>query len=136
VRATVPGHAGQSVRAQQLVRGGWGLALLVVPDLVVSRLGEARPDHRTRVVARILGARHLVQAVISAADPTPRVLRCGGLIDFAHASTGLALAAVDVRYRRAALTDAAIATGFGIRDVQAAHQVHSPAMAFSRERIA
>jgi hypothetical protein len=108
--------------------------LLAAPDAVVSRLGEASPDERTRVVARILGARHLMQSLLGAAEPTRRVLWWGGIVDFAHASTGVMLAALDVRYRRAALTDAAITTGFGVRGINVANQVHPPATAFSREQ--
>jgi hypothetical protein len=117
-----------------LVRAGWGLALLAVPDRVGADLGVAEPDTRARVVARVLGARHLAQAAVTLARPTPRLLRWGGVVDLAHASTGLVLALADVRYRRAALTDAAIATGFGVRGLQTGDWHRRPAAPYVREQ--
>jgi hypothetical protein len=124
-----------SIRAQELLRAGWGLALLAAPDVVVSRVGAASPDPRTRAVARVLGARHLLQAALTIAAPSRRVLRWGGFADLAHASTDLALAAQDARYRRAALIDACIATSFGVRSVRAGDTLHRPATATARELI-
>jgi hypothetical protein len=124
-----------SIRAQELLRAGWGLALLSVPDVVVSRLGAATPDLRTRRVARVLGARHLLQAAVTIVAPSRWVLRWGGFADLAHASTDLALAAVDARYRRAALIDACIATSFGVRSVRAGDALHRPGTATARELI-
>lgn len=106
------------MRGQELVRAGWGLALLSAPERVVAGMGVAAPDARARLVARVLGARHVAQAVVTLARPTPRCLRWGGVVDLTHAGTGVALAVADARYRRAALTDAAIATGFGVRGLQ------------------
>jgi hypothetical protein len=124
-----------SVRGQEMLRAGWGLALLSAPDVVVSRLGAAPPDRATRAVARTLGARHLIQAAVTMAAPCRQVLRWGGLADLAHASTGLALAAADARYRRAALVDATIATSFGVRSMHAGDRLHRPATAMARELI-
>jgi hypothetical protein len=123
-----------SVRAQELLRAGWGLALLLAPDTVVSRLGAASPDRTTRLVARVLGGRHLAQALATLARPTRPVLRWGGFADVAHAGTGLMLAATDARYRRAALVDAMVATALGARSVRSGDQLHQPASAI-RERI-
>ena len=114
----MPRNLQRAVRGQELVRAGWGLALLAAPDRVVAGMGVAQPDARARVVARVLGARHLAQAAVTLARPTARCLQLGGMVDLAHAATGLALAVADSRYRRPALTDAAIATGFGVRGLQ------------------
>jgi hypothetical protein len=64
------------------------------------------PGRRARRVAQILGARHLVQAGISAFAPGPGVFVAGAGIDSLHAVSMLALALFDRGARRAALTDA------------------------------
>ena len=68
-----------------------------------------RVDRKSRVVARILGARHLVQAVSSGVRPSAEVLAMGVWVDWVHALTALGLAAVDRHRARAGLTDAAMA---------------------------
>jgi hypothetical protein len=118
-----------AVRVQESVRAGWGLALLLAPDLVVRRLGGASPGRATRAVARVLGARHVSQAVLTMAVPSRQVLRWGGFADLAHATTDLVAAAADVRYRRAALIDAGIAATLGVRSVHAGDRIHAPATA-------
>jgi hypothetical protein len=123
----VPGNLRRAVRGQELLRAGWGLALLADPARVVAGIGVAEPDARARIVARVLGARHLAQAVVTVTRPTLRGLRWGGVVDLTHAGTGLALALADGRYRRAALTDAAIATGFGVKGLQTGDWHRRPA---------
>jgi hypothetical protein len=122
------------VRGQELVRAGWGLALLAAPDRVVAAMGVAEPDDQTRAVARVLGARHLAQAAVTLARPTARCLRWGGVVDLAHAGTGVVLAVADARYRRAAFTDAAITTGFGLRGLQTGDWHRRPAAPYVREQ--
>lgn len=91
------------------VRAGYGTALLLVPERVLA-LG-ARPPFPppAAAVARVLGARHVLQAVVTVAAPTGRVLGAGALVDASHGSTDVALAAVAPRWRRIALADAALA---------------------------
>jgi hypothetical protein len=83
---------------------------------------HTRPGRRACRVARVLGARHVVQATLSAlarrADPaSPVPLACGAAIDLAHALSMLGLAAADHRARRAALTDGAVEAGFTVTGV-------------------
>jgi hypothetical protein len=63
-------------------------------------------------VARVLGTRHLAQAVLTLWRPRPAVLAAGAGIDGCHAASMLALAAASPRMRRAGLTDAMAATAF------------------------
>jgi hypothetical protein len=58
-------------------------------------------------VAQLLGARHLLQAAITAFVPVPEVFALGAGVDAAHAGSMLVLAAADPVARHAALTDAA-----------------------------
>lgn len=90
------------------VRLGWGLVLLTAPDRVGRALG-APPGPATRRLARVLGARHVVQAAVELAT-WPRWSVAGAAVDGAHAATGL-VAGADPRWRRPALLDAAVAAG-------------------------
>jgi hypothetical protein len=108
------------IRLIEIVRAGWGAALLLAPRQVLLRF-HARIDRRAIVVARILGARHVAQAVLSGANPSPEVLATGVWVDTMHCLTALGLAGVD-RYRvRAAVVDTVIAAlwaAFGMWDLR------------------
>jgi hypothetical protein len=95
-----------------VVRAGYGVALLCVPGkLIMARTGR-RPSRRVRAVARLLGVRHLTQALVCGAVPTRWLIRAGTAADVLHAASMLALAGEDPWLQPAALTDAGIATGF------------------------
>ena len=88
------------------IRAGYGVMLVAAPGAVI-RLVTGQPSgRRERGVARLLGARHLVQAAITALAPVPGVLAAGAGVDALHTTSMIMLAAVDRRARRAALTDA------------------------------
>lgn len=92
-----------------LARAAYGLALICCPGrLIQLRTGE-RPSRRTCAVGRVLGVRHVAQAVISTACPTGLVLGAGVIADVAHAGSMVILAGLDQDLRPALLTDAAIA---------------------------
>ena len=97
-----------------VVRVTWGVALLVAPATVTARVHHAPAGFRTDVVARVLGARHIGQALVTVLRPTRAVRRGGVAVDVAHAASMVALAAVSPAHRRAGLTDAAIGAAFGV----------------------
>lgn len=102
------------------IRASYGVALLMAPGAVVY-LGTGRyPGRRARRVARLLGARHLIQAGVSAFAPLPGVLAVGAGVDALHAASMLMLATVGRGMRRAALTDALAAALFAAAGVSAA----------------
>jgi hypothetical protein len=93
------------------VRALWGAALVGAPAAVLERIGgPALPPIAVRV-ARVLGARHLLQCVIEAAGGR-RAARFGVAVDLVHAASDLGFSTLDGRWRRAALTDAAVTFGF------------------------
>ncbi len=99
------------VRAAAVARAGWGCTLLFAPERVLA-LGTRGPAPRVAVtVARVLGARQLVQAAVTAARPTGPVTAAGLAVDGLHAGTDLGLAAVSRRWRRIALIDAVVGAG-------------------------
>ena len=90
------------VRRIELLRGGWGLGLLLFPTAILA-LDDAGTDRRGVLVTRILGARQLCQAILSGANPSPEVLAMGAWVDTAHAATALGLATLDHSPRLALL---------------------------------
>lgn len=106
------------VRRIEIVRAGWGAALLAAPGVVLDRVHGVHVDHLSLVVARILGARHLTQALLSGINPTPEVLAAGVWVDTVHSVTAFGLAGVDRRRARAGVTDGVVAAawaGLGLR---------------------
>ncbi len=100
------------VRPLEVVRAAWGLVCLLLPGRIITVLGGAAADELARVVLRVLGARHVLQAVVSGVAPGPAVLRVGAWVDGAHGATSLLLAALDRRRARVALVDAAVAAAW------------------------
>lgn len=89
----------------QAVRGLWGGALLVSPRALLERAGN--PSHGVVLATRILGARHLVEVVMLSRSRTEP--RWPVLVDAAHCSSMIAVAACSRRLRSDALTSAAVA---------------------------
>ncbi len=93
-------------------RGCYGAALLCAPGLALGLCTGQAPSQRARAVVRILGARHLAQAVLTLWRPRPAVLLAGAGIDACHAASMLALAVADPRMRIAGIADGAAAAAF------------------------
>jgi hypothetical protein len=93
-----------------MARAVWGCALLIAPDRIL-RAGRPGPVPSAAIaVARTLGTRQVLQSALAALAPTGPVAGLGAAVDALHAGTEVGLAAVSPRWRRIALTDAAIAT--------------------------
>ena len=107
-----PRSTSRRIRATAVARAGWACVLLLVPDKVL-RIGGRPPIPAAAIaIARVLGARQLIQAAVTAVAPTGPVAGLGALVDALHAGTNVGIAALSPRWRRTALTDAAIAAGF------------------------
>lgn len=110
-----------------VARACYGGLLLVVPGRMIS-LGSGHPaGSRAAMVARVLGARHLVQAALTAgpaAESFPpgaqrpgTVLLAGAAVDAVHAASMIGLAGLCPPYRRAVAADILAEAGlvaFGI----------------------
>jgi hypothetical protein len=108
------------LRLIEVLRALWGAALVAGPGLVLARIPGIDADRKAVLVARILGARHLVQATLSGVHPSPEVIATGTWVDAVHALTAFSLAAADPRRARAALIDAVVAAAwalFGVHDL-------------------
>jgi hypothetical protein len=95
-----------------LIRAAYGIALICDPSRLIRLPTGARPSRRARAIGRVLGARHLAQAVICAAVPAQWLVSAGAAADLAHAASMTALSSRDTELRPALLADSAIATAF------------------------
>jgi len=112
---------GASARVLQLVRAGYGGALLLLPGPALRLCGGRPADRRSRNVARVLGVRHLVQAAVTTGiGPSAELLTLGAAVDITHAASMAGLALADRRVRRATLTDAVIETAFAAAGLSSA----------------
>jgi hypothetical protein len=107
-----------------LVRAVWGGVLLGAPGSVLSITTRSDPAFlgTARIVLRVLGARHIVQAAVEARWPRPGVLALAATVDGLHAASGLALAATDPGWRRSALLDATVTIGLALTTARRALQ--------------
>jgi hypothetical protein len=99
-----------SGRGVGLVRLGYGASLLLAPRRMADAYG-APPGRGATRLARVLGTRHVLQGLAEATGGTGHL---GAAADLAHAGSALAWALLRPRWRRAALLDAAVATGFSL----------------------
>lgn len=98
-----------------VARVAWGVLLLAAPHVVLAvSHGDDPHDRAARRVLRILGCRHLAQTAVELAGPRPAVQYLGAGVDGIHALTSAGLAALDRRWRRSAVIDAAVASGFAV----------------------
>jgi hypothetical protein len=110
----------------RIVRFSLGSLYLIAPKAVPDLLGVPT-DRRARVVVRILGARHVLQAGAVSTTPDHRdALAVGSVVDAIHALSMVALAAVDRRRRRLAVADAGAATAFALAGWRRAHRFTHP----------
>jgi hypothetical protein len=97
----------------QLARAGYGGALLIAPGPVIAAVTGGPADSRTRAVARLLGARHLAQAAVTAASAASgETLGLGAAVDLVHAASMAGLAVADRRVRRLTLPDVLVEMTF------------------------
>lgn len=102
-------------RLRETVRAGYGAALLLAPGPML-RLCTGQPaSSAARRVTRLLGARQLIQAVLTAGTgPSATRLRIGAAVDLAHATSMAGLAIADRRVRAATAADALMATTLAV----------------------
>lgn len=105
------------MRTVEQVRALVGLCQLLRPQPLYRAVTGAPPSRDAVVVMRVLGARHLVQALLLArAGRTWH--RCGALVDLAHAATMVAVACGGPRWRKPAGFDAVLATAFAAMEAR------------------
>jgi hypothetical protein len=105
----------------QLARAGYGAALLAAPGRVISVVTGRPAAPGARATARVLGARHLLQAALTArSGVSARALRAGAAVDLTHAVSMAGLSVAAPRGRRCALADALAETALSAAGLAAA----------------
>lgn len=90
-----------------VLRGAYGALLLVAPDAYAGAVQGQSLRGAARTTARVLGARHLVEALALARGT--RWPRLAAAVDATHAASMVGAAALRRPDRRVALADAAVA---------------------------
>jgi hypothetical protein len=102
------------------IRAAVGGARIAFPNTVLPGIADRPLDTPARGVIRVLGARQVLQALLTGRSANAAVLWLGVEADLAHATSMIVLAALSRRYRRDALSDAAIALAFAVAGISAA----------------
>ncbi|WP_225813594.1 hypothetical protein [Streptomyces spinosus] len=90
----------------------WGTVLTTVPGAVLRHCPRTARNTAADAVVRVLGARHLVQGLATAAGVMPPAW--AALPDALHAATMAGLAVYSPRWRTAASVDFAVAGAFTV----------------------
>ncbi len=112
-------------RVLPAVRAAYGIVLLCAPGRALELVTGVPPSPRARRIVRVLGARHVVQAAMTA-NAGSAGLTLGAMVDGAHASSMLLLAGADRRMRPAGLSDATAALLFAAAGLGGARQAWLP----------
>ena len=99
-----------------------GTALLTRPRTLLTAVSGQPADENVVVFARVLGARHLVEAAILWRWTTPTVIRAGAAVDATHAASAVALIKTRHHPRLAALNVASAST-FALLGVTLARRI-------------
>lgn len=105
------------------VRLSLGAAHLLVPTLGSRLAPNKEIDGRGQRVVQVLGARQIVQALITSDGANSAVWYLGAEADIAHSLSMVGLAITSRRWRRLALVDAAVACGLATIGWRAAKTV-------------
>lgn len=114
----------------------YGAVLLAIPRPMVRLVTGQPATAREAAVTRILGARLLTQAAVTDVRPDGVCLALGAEVDFVHAITMLAWAAVDRRSRRLTLLSAAVAGLFAAGGAAEARRAPAVAQSPTDDRLA
>ncbi len=95
-------------RSLLAARTVYGVGLLLAPTRVLAAMARMPLDHEVVVVARVLGARQLIQAAALGGSPGRGELLAGAAVDGLHAGSMVAAArwASRAAHRRLAARDA------------------------------
>lgn len=108
------------MRGLSAVRLAYGASLLLAPGVVLRAVSGGRSDGAS-MVARILGARHVAQALTLDLAGARGWTLLGAGVDLLHAASMVGAAVLSREHRRAAALDAALALGMaacGLREIE------------------
>ncbi len=108
------------MRTTAVVRALYGVFLLVAPNRMIRTVTGESGGRAAAIVCRLLGARHLVQALTIERAGTRGWLLLGVVLDSAHALTMVVVAVLSTKYRRLAGYNAAVASGWILNGLRTA----------------
>lgn len=108
--------------ALSAIRFTYGMVEATVPDVMSRRVAGRPLDRHERLAARVLGARHTLQAGAATVLASPTGYRLGAGVDALHALSMVGLAVVDRRRRRLALAETATASAMALAGLYAARR--------------
>ncbi len=101
----------------EVVRIGYGVAMMIFPNLLLDEGTASGSDAAARRVVRVLGARHVVQgAVLFAGNENWH--RLGAVVDVLHCASAAVFAAARPRWRRPAGSSALVSLVFGAGELR------------------
>ena len=95
-----------------IARIALGLSLLLWPGQIGELVAGERLDRRWILAGRVLGVRHLAEALAVNLKPSAGLLLAGAAADAIHACTAAGFGLVDPRRRRLVWTNAIVAALF------------------------
>ncbi len=107
-------------RPVALARALFGAILFCFPEMLLRAAPHRNIDHPADVVARILGARHLIEAALVGRRRGRNWILVSFAIDTIHAITAFAFGGIDEKHRRLAVTNGVTATAFAAADLHEA----------------
>ena len=110
------------MRTPIVVRALYGAILLLAPDRVIRAVTDEPSGRAAATVGRLLGVRHLLQALTVERSGRRGWLLVGVLADVAHMLTMVAVAVLSPNYRRLATLNVAVATGWILNGLWAAQR--------------
>lgn len=105
-------------RVVGVIGAAWGAELIANTPALFEWVAGRVPDRTELLLARVLGVRHLGQAVAQVLAPGRRV-RLLAAVDLIHAASMAAVAVVSPRERRVALTSSAAAATLAVIGLRA-----------------
>ncbi len=109
---------GSQVRPLAPLRTAFGLLLLLAPHLVLGVGRARRVDNWALGYCRLLGLRHLAEALLLRRHHDRRWGLAGATVDAIHAASAVLIALVRPGRRRMALLNAVTATAFAVEGYQ------------------
>jgi hypothetical protein len=105
-------------RGLQLVRLAYGSVLLTAPARIARAYGAHHGDEAVTIAARVLGGRHVLQALVTGGHPGPIRRYGGAVVDALHSLSMFTLASLDSDRARPAMIDGSIAAMFCIAGIR------------------
>jgi hypothetical protein len=101
----------------EVVRLAYGIVLLAVPAAALDSVAADNSSPVSRRVVRVLGARHVVQAIVTMGCAR-RGHQVGAGVDLLHAGSAAVFAVIKPEWRGPAAVSSLVSLAFGAGEIQ------------------